>query len=162
MKTSNLWNSFDSIDTVNKIAPCKMCKVRLSYKSSTSNLKKHMERKHPTVQFISSKPQPASSTLEPSRSTPATIESGAPTPTTAESSAHNVQPPPLASAAPSTSSAATCEKAQQGNASGNNTHKILSQPVMARYIKKNLHQTRRKKMMICLCNYLYTIINLFR
>ncbi|KAJ2954342.1 hypothetical protein O0L34_g2603 [Tuta absoluta] len=147
MKTSNLWNCFDSIDTVNKIAICKMCKVRLSYKSSTSNLKKHLERKHPTVQFIRSKPQPPSSTLEPSRPTPATIDSGAPTPTPAESNAHSVQPPPLASAATtSTPSAATNEKAQQGNASGDNTHKILSQPVIARYIKKKLTPNEKKKI----------------
>lgn len=37
------------------MALCKICKAKLSYKSSTSNLKKHLERKHPAVQFHPSK-----------------------------------------------------------------------------------------------------------
>ncbi|KAJ8709373.1 hypothetical protein PYW07_009199 [Mythimna separata] len=80
MKTSNLWNCFDGATDVNKIAICKICQSKLSYKSSTSNLKKHLERKHPTIQFVTSKPtssdssqplitQPSTSTSVPSTST---------------------------------------------------------------------------------------------
>lgn len=57
MKTSNLWTCFEDLgDSVNKVACCKICKVKLSYKSSTTNLKKkHLERKHPTIQFMCSR-----------------------------------------------------------------------------------------------------------
>lgn len=64
MKTSNLWNCFEDFgDSVNKIANFKICQSKISYKSSTSNLKKHLERKHPTVLFFSTRPH--SSTVNP-------------------------------------------------------------------------------------------------
>ena len=46
-KTSDVWSFFEPVS--NYIALCKICKTSLSYKSSVSNLKKHLQRKHPTV-----------------------------------------------------------------------------------------------------------------
>lgn len=46
-KTSELWNFFKPIDSV--FATCNLCKMKLSFKTSTSNLKKHLQSKHPTV-----------------------------------------------------------------------------------------------------------------
>nr|CAD7413234.1 unnamed protein product [Timema poppensis] len=54
-----MWNFFTPMDQV--FAKCNMCKQRLSYKTSVSNLKKHMQRKHPGVALLSSDNQPATS-----------------------------------------------------------------------------------------------------
>lgn len=48
-KKSCMWEHFDQID--NTQAKCFICKCLVSYKSSTSNLRKHMNRKHPTVRI---------------------------------------------------------------------------------------------------------------
>lgn len=38
------------------MAKCDMCQQKISYKTSTSNLKKHVERKHPTITLHLSEP----------------------------------------------------------------------------------------------------------
>ncbi|CAB0000081.1 unnamed protein product, partial [Nesidiocoris tenuis] len=43
------WKHFNQIDNIH--AKCFVCKCLVSYKSSTSNLRKHMDRKHPTVRI---------------------------------------------------------------------------------------------------------------
>lgn len=48
-KRSNLWNFFDAVDKESKMAKCNVCYLKFSYKTSTSNLKKHMKNKHPLV-----------------------------------------------------------------------------------------------------------------
>lgn len=48
-KRSKLWNFFEAYDEKSRIAKCNICKVQLSYKTCTSNLRKHMRSKHPTV-----------------------------------------------------------------------------------------------------------------
>lgn len=50
-KSSVLWEFFSTIEGDSNFAKCKTCKQKLSYKTSTSNLKKHMTKKHPTVAF---------------------------------------------------------------------------------------------------------------
>ncbi|GBP36437.1 hypothetical protein EVAR_88017_1 [Eumeta japonica] len=44
-RTSIVWNYFTAVDGTT--ATCDMCSMRLSYKSTVSNLKKHLNRKHP-------------------------------------------------------------------------------------------------------------------
>lgn len=46
-KSSKIWNFFTPVDDVS--AKCDICKNVVSYKTSTTNLKRHMARKHPTV-----------------------------------------------------------------------------------------------------------------
>nr|CAI5826243.1 unnamed protein product [Callosobruchus analis] len=46
-KRSLLWKYFEVVDDLYSIAKCKICGHHMSYRSSTSNLKKHMARKHP-------------------------------------------------------------------------------------------------------------------
>lgn len=46
-KTSHIWNFFTPQDDTK--AKCNLCKQIISYKTSTSNLKRHFERKHPLV-----------------------------------------------------------------------------------------------------------------
>lgn len=41
---SDMWNYFNK--TVNQKAQCKICKATISYKSTVSNLKKHIKNKH--------------------------------------------------------------------------------------------------------------------
>ncbi|XP_047038385.1 zinc finger BED domain-containing protein 4-like [Helicoverpa zea] len=50
-KTSNVWVHFDIESVGEKTAVCKLCRVKLSYKTSSTNLKKHILRKHPTVEI---------------------------------------------------------------------------------------------------------------
>lgn len=47
VKTSSLWSYFT--DVGNQFAKCDICEKRCSYKTTTNNLKKHLERLHPTV-----------------------------------------------------------------------------------------------------------------
>lgn len=46
-KTSGIWSFFEAISK--ETAVCNMCKCKFSLKGSISNLKKHIQRKHPTV-----------------------------------------------------------------------------------------------------------------
>lgn len=49
IKTSYIWNFFNEKPKSDYIAICNLCKQELSFKSTSNNLKKHMERKHPLV-----------------------------------------------------------------------------------------------------------------
>lgn len=46
-RLSDLWRYFTYIDT--HYAKCDICKVNILHKTTMSNLKIHMERKHPLV-----------------------------------------------------------------------------------------------------------------
>lgn len=48
-KKSILWNFFTPKNDI--LASCNLCKQTLSYKSSISNLKTHLRRKHPTIKI---------------------------------------------------------------------------------------------------------------
>ncbi|CAH1107048.1 unnamed protein product [Psylliodes chrysocephalus] len=49
IKTSFIWNFFTEKPNTDSLAVCNICKQTLSYKSSSNNLKKHITRKHPTI-----------------------------------------------------------------------------------------------------------------
>lgn len=51
MRTSPVWSFFTITNSTNQIAKCDMCKATISFKSSVSNLKRHLIKKHPTVQI---------------------------------------------------------------------------------------------------------------
>lgn len=51
-RSSPVWNFFTVTDKVQYIAECDMCKKSFSFKSSVSNLKKHMEKKHPFIKLL--------------------------------------------------------------------------------------------------------------
>lgn len=46
-RSSTAWDHF--LDIGNDTAQCKICKAKLSFKSTVSNLTKHLKRKHPFV-----------------------------------------------------------------------------------------------------------------
>lgn len=46
-RSSELWRFFTYVDT--HFAKCDICKVKISHKTTVSNLKKHLERKHPLI-----------------------------------------------------------------------------------------------------------------
>lgn len=46
-KTSEIWSFFEPINK--DTAVCNLCKSKFSLRGSTSNLRKHIQRKHPTV-----------------------------------------------------------------------------------------------------------------
>lgn len=48
-KTSEVWNFFTITDASKMLAKCDLCHQTFSYKSSVSNLKKHIQKKHITV-----------------------------------------------------------------------------------------------------------------
>lgn len=50
-KSSVVWNFFTVCDVEKELAKCDLCHQTLSFKSSISNLKKHIERKHPTIEL---------------------------------------------------------------------------------------------------------------
>ncbi|ERL87416.1 uncharacterized protein LOC109541682 [Dendroctonus ponderosae] len=49
IKRSFLWNYFTVKDAEQKLCKCDLCKQILCYKSTITNLKKHMVRRHPTI-----------------------------------------------------------------------------------------------------------------
>lgn len=49
VRTSELWNHFSIKDAENKIATCDFCGQCLNYRATVTNLKKHIERRHPTI-----------------------------------------------------------------------------------------------------------------
>lgn len=46
-KRSLMWEFFQP--SFEDKASCNLCKLNFSYKTSTTNLKKHLERRHPTL-----------------------------------------------------------------------------------------------------------------
>jgi hypothetical protein len=66
-KHSKLWNFFTPVEG-HSVAICNVCKRKLSYKSTSSNLKKHLTSNHPNVILPSSMISPA----QPSTSQPTT------------------------------------------------------------------------------------------
>ena len=50
-RSSPVWSFFTVINTTKQIAKCDMCKADISFKSSVSNLKRHITSKHPAVKI---------------------------------------------------------------------------------------------------------------
>lgn len=48
-KSSFIWNFYKEKQNSDSIATCTICKQNLSYKSTSNNLRKHLQRKHPCV-----------------------------------------------------------------------------------------------------------------
>jgi hypothetical protein len=48
-KTSPLWAYFTELSGNEKMAKCDMCGQKLSYRSSISNLKKHLDKRYTTI-----------------------------------------------------------------------------------------------------------------
>lgn len=48
-KTSSMWTYFIVGDSITKTAKCDLCGLKMSYRSTISNLKNNITRKHPTV-----------------------------------------------------------------------------------------------------------------
>lgn len=48
---SLIWNFFNEIPNSDRLAVCTLCKHKLSFKSTSSNLKKHMIKSHPTIKL---------------------------------------------------------------------------------------------------------------
>lgn len=48
-KTSTLWMYFTCLDEAKKIARCDLCGLRMSFRSTITNFRTHITRKHPTV-----------------------------------------------------------------------------------------------------------------
>lgn len=48
-KSSDIWKHFNPEDNVSKVATCNLCQSNISFKSTISNLKLHLKRKHVTA-----------------------------------------------------------------------------------------------------------------
>ncbi|KAG8285604.1 hypothetical protein J6590_077028 [Homalodisca vitripennis] len=48
-KSSALWSFFKVVNEVEKIAKCGICQINLSYRSTISNLKHHITKRHANV-----------------------------------------------------------------------------------------------------------------
>ncbi|XP_059045023.1 uncharacterized protein LOC131840846 [Achroia grisella] len=55
ISTSTIWTYFKSTDRVKKVAICLICKKRLSYHTSMTNLKRHLGRAHPNIDLSEKK-----------------------------------------------------------------------------------------------------------
>ncbi|KYN50519.1 hypothetical protein ALC57_00159 [Trachymyrmex cornetzi] len=53
IRTSDIWTLFTALNS--EFAMCNMCKHKLSYKSTTNNLRKHILARHPTVALPTNK-----------------------------------------------------------------------------------------------------------
>jgi hypothetical protein len=70
---SELWNFFTPIED-DYFATCNMCKRKLSFKTTNSNLKKHLNSNHPTVLLPSSVAHLCSVKAEPLTSHPSSSD----------------------------------------------------------------------------------------
>lgn len=70
---SELWNFFTPIED-DCFATCNMCKRKLSFKTTNSNLKKHLNSNHPTVLLPSSVAHLCAVKTEPVTSHPSSDE----------------------------------------------------------------------------------------
>lgn len=70
---SELWNYFTPIED-DYFATCNMCKRKLSFKTTNSNLKKHLNSNHPTVLLPSSVAHLCSVKAEPVTSHPSSSD----------------------------------------------------------------------------------------
>ncbi|XP_034116003.1 uncharacterized protein LOC133837463 [Drosophila sulfurigaster albostrigata] len=61
-KTSEIWYFFRAVDDT--FALCNICKAKLSYKTTTTNLSKHMNRMHPNANVSVASPQTAKYKIE--------------------------------------------------------------------------------------------------
>lgn len=52
-KRSEVWQMFEVVDEI--YAKCNICKSKISYKTSLTNLKKHVQNRHPTVELPAQK-----------------------------------------------------------------------------------------------------------
>lgn len=88
---SIMWNFFKIVDSEKKTAKCDLCGLIMSFKSTTANLKNHIQKKHPTVdlnRFNTGRPtsrQPTSTPHPHNRTTTTT-----PTPTTSSNEPENI------------------------------------------------------------------------
>ncbi|XP_049763383.1 uncharacterized protein LOC126092030 [Schistocerca cancellata] len=62
-KRSYLWEYFSITDPSNRIAQCDICDRRLRFQSTATNLRKHLERKHPTILSVRSVSEAAVSSV---------------------------------------------------------------------------------------------------
>ncbi|KAH8359113.1 hypothetical protein KR093_004310 [Drosophila rubida] len=62
-KTSEIWYFFRAVDDT--FALCNICKAKLSYKTTTTNLSKHMNRMHPNANVTASSPQTRKYKIDP-------------------------------------------------------------------------------------------------
>ncbi|CAH1104553.1 unnamed protein product [Psylliodes chrysocephalus] len=53
-KPSQIWKYFTKKNVGEYVAYCNICKKELGYRSTTSNLKKHLDRKHPQIKLVKS------------------------------------------------------------------------------------------------------------
>ena len=70
---SELWNFFTPIED-DYFATCNMCKRKLSFKTTNSNLKKHLNSNHPAVLLPSSVAHLCSAKVEPLTSHPSSSD----------------------------------------------------------------------------------------
>ncbi|KAL0808545.1 hypothetical protein ABMA28_012990 [Loxostege sticticalis] len=150
LKTSNLWNCFDGSTDGNKMATCKICQSKISYKSSTSNLKKHLDRKHPTIQFVSSKPllldssQPPPEANTRTTSQPPTSISSTSTTTPSDSTRSSKE-----ENEPSNSTS-SCDDGEHATTSRSSKPAHLSKPLLnqniIRYVNKKITPNEQKNL----------------
>ncbi|KAJ8981584.1 hypothetical protein NQ317_002612 [Molorchus minor] len=86
IKISGVWNFFSIKSNSERIAVCNMCNTELSFKSTSFNLKKHIERKHPLVNLRLNEPQDNQTKLRKNYDTFTNEQEVAPVPSTSASS----------------------------------------------------------------------------
>lgn len=65
-KTSYLWEYFSIIDPTNRIAQCDICDRPFRFQSTATNLRKHLDRMHPTILADDSESAAASASISAS------------------------------------------------------------------------------------------------
>lgn len=111
LRTSYLWSYFTVSDESNKIARCDLCGQCCSYKTTPTNLKKHLASKHPTVNLptkdTTSKEKNYSSTTDTGSLSPSSHAASADQHTPSSQPAASPAPPPADHQRPSTSQTST-------------------------------------------------------
>ncbi|CAB0019754.1 unnamed protein product, partial [Nesidiocoris tenuis] len=146
-KSSPLWSFFTVIDNEKKVARCDLCRSECSFKTTISNLRKHLKSRHPTVKYSTAEKRPLVAHTDPDEEDVDDLPDAV---ATTSNQARQLQKPSTSSK-PSTSTQSV-SVVQPRNPSELSTSKIKQTSLLSFAPPKQLAGSKKKKLDLLLLN----------